>query len=89
MLNLDIHSDKLKNGDDEVVVVLSMEILDRKEYDGLKVNKISPSKIIDDWGVPVKEILPTIFVGTRKDLEHKVGSYFRKEWTGSIINKKT
>lgn len=80
MADFTIHPDKSEQGDEEVVAIVSMEIFNKKEYEGLKVDKISSLKVVDDWGVVIKEVHPMVFVGQRRDIENKFGSFVDGEW---------
>ena len=74
-----IHPEKLEK-EKEVVALVSVMIFDKDEYNGMKIKKISSCKIIDDWGVTLKELQPMVFVGSRKDIESKMGSHMAMEW---------
>ena len=80
MADYTIHSDKSEQGREDVVAIVSMEIFNKKEYEGLKIDKISPLKVVDDWGVVIKEVLPMIFVGQRRDIENKFKMFIDGEW---------
>lgn len=81
MADYTIHSDKSEQGCEDVVAIVSMEIFNKKEYEGLKIDKISPMKVVDDWGVVIKEVLPMIFVGQKRDIESKFRMFIDGEWT--------
>lgn len=81
MHNLDISPDKSLQQEEDVIAIVSMTIFNRNEYEGLKVNKISPCKVIDDWGVVIKEVHPMIFVGKKEDIEHKTNLHVQEKWS--------
>ena len=79
MTDLDIHPEKHSKEFEEVVVLMSVAIFNRKEYDGLKVKKIAPCKVIDDWGVTLKEVHPMVFFGPMEAIEGNLFSQLGKE----------
>ena len=85
----EICSEKTVKGDEDVVVVLSVSIYDRKTYDGMNVAKITPSRIVDDWGVTLEESLPMVFVGRKKDIEQKLESHIQNEWSAYDSKKRS
>lgn len=86
----DILINSLKSGpnEDQVVAVVSVAIFNRKEYEGLNVGRISPMKLIDDWGITLEQSQPMMMVGDRKDIEYKVETFLRSEWEKHDIEKK-
>ncbi len=88
MPDLDIHSERVVQQGEDVVAILSVEIFNRKEYEGMKVGKISPCKIVDDWGVALKELYPMVFVGQKKDIECKLAAHICREWKKFDLGKK-
>ena len=76
----DVYPDKEPKEKDEVVVVLSMVMYDKDLYEGIKVNKITPSKIIDDWGTTIGEVHPLVFVGQKDDIQFKLDTHIQNEW---------
>ena len=85
----EICSEKTIRGDDDVVVVLSVSIYDRKTYEGMNVAKITPSKVVDDWGVTLGESYPMVFVGKKMDIEQKLESHIQNEWSAYDSKKRS
>lgn len=79
MSDLDIQPERFAQDDDSIVVLMSVATFDRKEYDGLKIAKISPCKIVDDWGVTLGEFHPMVFFSQRKGIESKLFAQIGKE----------